>query len=62
MTKDDQEVIMCKDCKYFDKFDRVFPWCKRWNNGSITREDGYCFLAERKDGCGGQTDEGIIPM
>lgn len=53
------EVVRCKDCKYFER-DYVedvngFPLitaheiCTRWSNGVKTNEDGYCFLAERRD-------------
>lgn len=58
-TADVVEVVRCKDCKYFE-YDNVedvngFPLivahevCMKWSNGVITREDGYCFLAERRD-------------
>lgn len=43
----DNEVVKCKDCKYYDKFDGVFPWCSKWGNGSLTYSEGFCFLAER---------------
>ena len=45
----DTEIIRCKNCKYFDRFDGVFPWCSKWNNGSITDPEGYCFMAEREE-------------
>lgn len=53
----------CKDCKYFeyDSFANIdgipiviaHEICKRWDNGhwgNKTREDGYCFLFEPKEG------------
>ena len=46
---ENRQLIRCKDCKYYDMFDGVFPWCSRWNKGSTTDPDGYCFLAERKE-------------
>ena len=45
-----KELVRCKDCKHFDRFDGVIPWCSKWNNGSTTAPEGYCFLAERRDG------------
>ena len=53
----------CKDCKYFeyDSFANIdgvpiviaHEICKRWDNkywGNKTKEDGYCFLFEPKEG------------
>lgn len=56
------ELIRCKDCKHFSKEDYFVdigngrkllaggdvPTCKKWGNGCYTREDGYCYLAERR--------------
>lgn len=52
------ELILCKDCKYFD-YDRTamvdgIPMiiaheiCKRWGKGCKTSEDGWCYLAEKE--------------
>lgn len=52
-------LTLCKDCKYFE-YDSVanvdgiplivaHEICKRWGTGCKTREDGFCFLAERMD-------------
>lgn len=56
------EIIRCRDCKHFkrDYFSNVcgvpiitcHNICTKWNGrdgGCVTREDGYCFLGERKD-------------
>ena len=53
------EIIRCKDCKHFE-YDHVenvngiplivaHEICMRWGDGSKTSEDGYCFLAERRE-------------
>ena len=58
------EIIHCKDCKYFElnHWETVMDIplivshciCKRWgqNMNEMTQvdENGYCFLAEKKDG------------
>ena len=53
------EIIRCKDCKHFeyDHFENVngipliiaHEICMRWCDGVKTSEDGYCFLAERRE-------------
>lgn len=53
------ELIRCRDCKYFEynhweKVNRVplivaHEICTRWGDGCKTSENGYCFLAERKE-------------
>lgn len=54
-----QELIRCKDCRFFE-YDHVdivsgiplitgHEMCLRWGDGCKTSEDGYCFLAERKE-------------
>lgn len=55
------EIIRCKNCKYFeyDHFENVngiplivaHEICIRWGNGDgvKTSENGYCFLAERRE-------------
>lgn len=53
------EIIRCKDCKYFeyDHFENVggipiivaHEICKRWGNGVKTNENGFCFLADRRE-------------
>lgn len=52
------EIIRCKDCKYFDldHFEYVHgirlivahEICMRWSDGVKTDQNGYCFLAERR--------------
>ena len=52
------EIIHCRDCKYFEydhvsKVDGIplivaHEICTRWGEGCKSREDGFCFLAERK--------------
>lgn len=53
------ELILCKDCKHFE-YDSVaqvdgiplivaHEICKKWGDGCKTNENGYCFLAERKE-------------
>ena len=53
------EIIRCKDCKHFE-YDHIenvngiplivaHEICMRWGEGAKTSENGYCFLAERKD-------------
>lgn len=49
----------CKDCRFFE-YDFIpqgyYPLilsheiCKKWGDGCKTREDGYCFLFEAKEG------------
>ena len=49
----------CKDCKYFeyDHVEKVYgiplivahEICKKWGDGSKTREDGYCFMFEPQE-------------
>lgn len=56
--KDMVEVIRCKDCKYFE-YDHPYiiqgvpvlghEVCTAWGDGCKTSEDGYCFLAERRE-------------
>jgi len=56
------DVIRCRDCKFFEVRDwwgemngvpllaaSDMPSCMRWGDGCMTKEDGYCFLAQRKD-------------
>ena len=51
-------IVRCKDCKHFE-YDHVenvngiplivaHEICTRWGNGVKTSENGYCFLAERR--------------
>ena len=61
-----KELVRCKDCKHFAVIDywidighgaKVLaadkcPTCKKWADNCMTYPDGYCFLAERKDGDG----------
>lgn len=52
-------IVRCKDCKHFE-YDHVenvngiplivaHEICMRWGDGVKTSENGYCFLAERKE-------------
>lgn len=51
-------LIRCKDCQYFEynhveHVDGVplivgHEICTRWGNSCKTSENGYCFMAERK--------------
>ena len=56
---DTKPLIHCKDCKYFE-YDSManvdgiplivaHEICKRWGDGCKTKEDGYCFLGERRN-------------
>lgn len=62
----DAVPVRCKDCKsyegvHWEKVDK-FPVivanhvCMKWGKGCQTDPDGYCFLAERKDGGDEQTN------
>lgn len=52
------EIIHCKDCKFFE-YDHLYvingipafghELCSRWGQGCKTSENGWCFLAEKKD-------------
>ncbi len=53
------EIIQCKECKHFE-YDHIenvngiplivaHEICMRWCEGVKTSENGYCFLAERRD-------------
>ena len=60
-------IIRCRDCKYFrwDAWARVngipliaaHEMCMKWGGGCKTSPDGYCFMAERKEGKDEQADE-----
>ena len=45
-TADVQEVVRCKDCKYFYQ-DSNIKVCKHWNCHS-TIDDAYCSYGERR--------------
>ena len=57
-VRQEQGLIMCKDCKYFEydhvaKVDGVplivaHEICTKWGDGCKTSEDGYCFLGKKK--------------
>ena len=57
--RSDDELIRCKDCKHFESnhFEKVcgiplivaHEICKRWGDGCKTSENGWCFIAERKE-------------
>lgn len=54
-----EELVRCKECRYFenDHWEKVneiplivaHEICTRWGGGCKTAEDGYCFMAERKE-------------
>lgn len=56
---DAEEVIRCKDCKYFslNKWGKVNDMplivaheiCDFWGEGCKTDKDGYCSFAERRE-------------
>ena len=61
----EQEPIgCCKDCKYFEydsvaKVDGIplivaHEICNKWGDGCKTKEDGYCFLFESREGSNDQ--------
>ena len=43
-----KKLIRCKDCKYYESVDGIFPVCHKWAKGCQTESDGYCFLGEKK--------------
>lgn len=53
------ELIRCKDCRHyetdhFENFNGIplivsHEICMRWGDGCMTSQDGYCFMAERKE-------------
>lgn len=55
-TADVQEVVRCKDCKYFDRKHLMCGRCGDIDepcggclyNGSCTYDDGYCHHGERR--------------
>lgn len=52
------EIIRCRDCKHFE-YDHPYVIqgvpvlghlvCNRWGDGCKTDEDGFCFMAERRE-------------
>lgn len=52
------EIIHCKDCKYFE-YDHPYVVygvpvlghliCNKWGDGCRTDENGFCFMAERRE-------------
>lgn len=52
-TVDDEEVVRCKDCKYFVQGEPYDPCeCMKWKvkwGAVYTTPDGYCHKGERKD-------------
>lgn len=55
----EKELIRCNDCQHFE-YDHVehvdgiplilaHEICTRWGDGCKTSENGYCFMAERKE-------------
>ena len=57
--RSDDELIRCKYCKHFESnhIEKVngiplivaHEICKRWGDGCKTSENGWCFMAERKE-------------
>jgi len=54
-----EELIRCKDCRHFE-YDHIehvdgvplilaHEICTKWGDGCKTSENGYCFMAERKE-------------
>lgn len=48
-----QEIIRCRDCKYFEEGGSNYFACSRgesiYGYGTITEPDGFCAWAEKKD-------------
>ena len=52
------EIVRCKDCKHFE-YDHLYVIqglpvighlvCNKWGDGCRTDENGYCFMAERRE-------------
>lgn len=52
------ELIRCKDCKHFE-YDHPYVVygvpvlghliCNKWGDGCKTDENGFCFMAERRE-------------
>ena len=63
-SPDAVEVVRCKDCRHFE-YDHPYiiqgipvlghEVCNAWGGGCKTDENGYCFMAERRDGENEQT-------
>ena len=59
VTPKQSNRVLCKDCKYFEydsvaKVDDIplivaHEICKRWGDGCKTDENGWCFLAEKRE-------------
>ena len=60
--KSSRELVMCKNCKYYEVKDlwgnfggvsvlaaSDVPTCHKWSDGCMTEPDGYCFMGERRD-------------
>ena len=62
----EQKTRHCKECKYFEydsvaKVDGIplivaHEICSKWGDGCKTKEDGYCFLFEKKESEGKMID------
>jgi len=58
-AEDIVSVIRCKDCKHFEyghvedvggvPLILAHEICTKWGEGCKTSENGYCFMAERKE-------------
>ena len=65
-NRDSEEVIRCKDCKFFEYDHLMFTKdtilitaheiCTKWGDGCKTNENGWCYLAEAKTD-GGKENE-----
>lgn len=47
-SADVQQVVRCKNCKYFEPDGPYDGWCHGWS-GMIV-DDGFCSFGKRKDG------------
>ena len=59
LVVEQEELITCKECKYFvynvwEKVNGIpiivaHEMCNKWGDGCQTKENGYCFLAEKQE-------------
>ena len=45
---DAEEVVRCKDCKFWKPQGWKSGWCEQFN-GAVTSDNGYCYRAQRSD-------------
>ena len=48
-TVDAVEVVLCKDCKHYGDYGRVWD-CKKYGAMSLPDEDDFCSYGERREG------------